>query len=518
MANLSLFRSLRGRLLPRPDTVNEAGGQAYQLSPAGALAQYVMTGCLHGTFYATAEAQLDQVLKLAAEVEASFLAKLAVYARREGGMKDMPALLCAILTTRSPMFFEKAAPLALDNARMVRTFVQIMRSGAVGRKSLGTAPKRFVQEWLYRQSDEALFRGAVGTNPSLADLIKMVHPRPANERRKALYGYLLGRNYDAAQLPALVAAYEAFKHDRAAPMPDVPFQYLASLDLAPAQWKAIAENAPWQMTRMNLNTFARHGVFSDRRLVKLVAKRLGDPALVRQARAFPYQLMMAYAQVGDGVPSKIRNALQDALEVATENVPSVLGQVVVCPDVSGSMHSSVTGVRRGATSKVRCVDVAALVAAALVRKNPDARVLPFSDNVVKARLNPRDSVMTNAQKLAALPAGGTNCGAPLRQLNAERAKVDLVVFVSDNQSWMDSRYAYGATATMAEWETLRQRHPSARLVCLDLQPYGSVQAKPREDILHVGGFSDAVFTVVGDFARGELRGDHWVRRIESVEF
>src|SRR5678815_1394401 len=123
------------------------------------------------------------------------------------------------------------------------------------------------------------------------------------------------------------------------------------------------------------------------------------------------------------------------MEIAIANVPAIEGRVYVCPDVSGSMSSAVTGYRPGATSAVRCIDVAALVAAAMVRKNPSAEVLPFEDRVVKVALNPRDSVMTNAQKLAAVGGGGTNCSAPLTKLNARRAAGDLVIFVSDNQSW-----------------------------------------------------------------------------------
>ena len=33
-------------------------------------------------------------------------------------------------------------------------------------------------------------------------------------------------------------------------------------------------------------------------------------------------------------------------------------------------------------------------------------------------------------------------------------------------------------------------------VCIDLQPYTTTQAPDRSDILNVGGFSDAVFSVV----------------------
>ncbi len=117
----------------------------------------------------------------------------------------------------------------------------------------------------------------------------------------------------------------------------------------------------------------------------------------------------------------VREALQDAMEIAIRNVPEIEGKVYVCPDVSGSMMSAVTGYRRGATSVVRCVDVAALVAAAVVRKNSTAEVLPFEDHVVEINLNPRDSVMTNAQKLASIGGGATSCSAPLAKLNARRA-------------------------------------------------------------------------------------------------
>jgi 60 kDa SS-A/Ro ribonucleoprotein len=282
------------------------------------------------------------------------------------------------------------------------------------------------------------------------------------------------------------------------------------------EWTAIARRAPWQMTRMNLNTFARHGVFSDRKVTQVVAERLREPANVRRARVFPYQLMVAHAQADAAVPAEVREALQDAMEVALENVPAIDGRVVVCPDVSGSMQSPVTGHRKGSTSAVRCVDVAALVAAALVRKNRGAGVLPFSDDVVPVRLNPRDSVLTNAKTLAELPSGGTNCSAPLRRLNRDKASADLVVLVSDNQSWVDGAGGGRSTATMAEWETFRRRNPNARLACLDIQPYGSTQAKERADILNVGGFSDSVFETLATFAKGELNADHWVGVIESL--
>jgi len=516
MANKSLFQSLRGKLLSRPDAINREGAPAYAYAPRHALAQLAATGCLNATFYAGADAQLGDVARLAREVEPEFLAKTAVYARRRGTMKDMPALLLAVLSASRPDLLARAFPRVVDNGRMLRTFVQILRSGATGRKSLGSRPKALVQAWLNQATDVELLRASVGQSPSLADIVRMVHPKPASKQREALYAYLIGKPYDVSLLGEPFRAFEAFKRDPSLPLPDVPFQMLTALGLTREQWAQIAGRAGWQMIRMNLNTFVRHGVFEVAGATEMIARRLSDASEVRRAKVLPYQLMMAHAAAGEGVPGMVREALQDAMEVAIANVPEFAGKVVVAPDVSGSMASPVTGVRKGASSKVRCIDVAALVAAAFLRKNATARVLPFEQKLVDVRLNPRDSVMTNAGKLAAVGGGGTNCSAPLEKLVAERAKVDLVVFVSDNQSWVDAARA-NDTGMLRAWTKLKALNPRARLVCIDLQPYGTTQAKEAADILSVGGFSDAVFEIIAAFAKGELGADRWVGEIEKIE-
>ena len=523
MANRSLFKSLRGTLAPVTDALNEEQAPAYKLSPKHQLAQYVATGCLNHTFYASADEQLAKVIELCQEVDSEFIAKTAVFCRERNHMKDMPALLCAVLSVHDPKLLQQVFPRVIDNAKMLRNFVQIMRSGAVGRKSLGTAPKRLVREWLDARDPESLFKASVGQDPSLADIVKMVHPRPKNAAQAALFGYFIDRTKQGDELPELVSAFEAFKKNPSGEVPNVPFQMLTALELGTREWTAIASQAPWQMTRMNLNTFARHGVFKEKGMTDLIAERLRDPFKIAKSRVFPYQLMVAYmAAAGNrDIPVDVTNALQDAMEIATGNVPAFPGKVYVFPDISGSMHSPATGFRQGSTSAVRCVDVAALVAATVLRKNPRAEVIPFESNVVEVRLNPRDSVMTNAQKLSHLPCGGTNCSAPLEFLNRNRADGDLVIYVSDYESWIDGprygNFGGSATATMKEWSVFRRRNPGARMVCIDIQPYGTVQAKERDDILNIGGFSDQVFSLVSEFASGNLNANHWIGVIEATD-
>lgn len=526
MANKTLFNRIRLALqaadveikqpAPAANARNAHNAPAYALTPEQALAQVAMTGCLNQTYYASGEAQLDTILTAAKACSPLFVAQTAVYARKQGLMKDVPAFLAAYLVATDGPLVDRIFDRVVDNGKMLRNFVQILRSGAVGRKSLGSRARRLVRHWLEARADIQVFEAVVGNEPSLQDILKLAHPKPGNAAREALYRYLLGREVDLALLPERVQQLEAFKAGKSSMVPDVPFQLLTNHELNAKAWTAIAERASWQTTRMNLNTFLRHGVFTDSAVVRLVARKLSNPDLVRASKCFPYQLLTAFQNVDEQVPRAIKEALQDAMEVAVENVPKLEGQVYVLVDVSGSMQSPVTGYREGSSSKTRCVDVAGLMAAAILRRNPSAEVIPFETDVVELKLNSRDSVMTNAQRLAAVGGGGTNCSAPLKMLNKQKAKGDVIIYVSDNESWVDARRGAGATATMNEWTAFKARNPMARLINIDLQPYRTVQVADRPSILNIGGFSDQVFQVVSAFASGQFGGNGWVEAIQKV--
>ena len=62
----------------------------------------------------------------------------------------------------------------------------------------------------------------------------------------------------------------------------------------------------------------------------------------------------------------------------------------------------------------------------------------------------------------------------------------------------------------------KQRNPDAKLVCIDIAPYGTTQAADRNDILNIGGFSDDVFKIIAAFSAGQLGAAHWVGEIESI--
>ncbi len=340
----------------------------------------------------------------------------------------------------------------------------------------------------------------------------MVHPKPESAEKQAFYGWLLDKKYDAEALPAQVALFERFKKGETSDIPDCDFRMLTPF-LTEETWVKVALNMPWNALRMNINTFARHGVFKDENVVRVLNAKLQDRESIRRSNAFPYQILQTTMAVRDGsTPAAIYLALEQAMEYATENTPSIDGNgVVVCVDTSGSMKTPVTGYRDGATTQTRCVDVAALMASSVLRKNPEKTlILPFDTRVHQYKFNPYDSVMKNAAELAGYGGGGTDCASALAHLNLTRHKADSVIFVSDNESWYRNytrRYFTSShTDFVTEWATYKGRNPKAKLACVDITPNDTVQAPniPSE-VLNVAGFNDQVFEIVANFFNNDSR-------------
>lgn len=541
MANKTVFKSApKGKAVPAATHVNRAGGRAYQLGEKAALAQYACTGTFNDTFYSKGVQQVEEILAILPKVNVEFVGKVAIYAHEQGRMKDMPALLCAHLAARGKtepealVVLKKVFPVVIHNGKMFRNFVQIIRSGVTGRKSFGTAIKKLARGWFDSRLPEEIFKISTGNDPSLGDIVRMVRPLDlGSPERKAFYAYLFDQEHDKDSLPSLVKDYLKFRsdpHGWDAALPRVPFEMLMGLPLTDKQWSALGQQMSWTQVRMNLNTLSRHGVFKEDGIARTIAAKLKDPELIKRAKPFPYQLLTTYLNTSESgaeaVPRVLRNALHDALDIATENVPSFEGPGHALIDVSGSMGDPVSGSREGATTKASCVQVAALIGSSFLKKNQESMIVPYSDDVfLNHGCEARDSVMTNANRLAVLGGGGTNLGAAFNHLNKSKAKGNLVVVCSDMETWMDDQgmaslhsWQSSGTVSAQNWSEYKSRNPKAKLVCINLRAGDKVQVASNTDVLNIGGFSDTIWEVIKSFVEGMPSADHWVSVIETVKF
>lgn len=502
----SIFSQGIQQLAAKTNTYNDAGGTAYKLTNKEALTQLALTGTFNNTFYAKGEKQLDNLKQYAALVPPEFVAKLAVYARKNGLMKDTPvALLSWLIVNKHTELARSIAPQVLDNGKQIRNFVQMMRCGSFGRKSLGSAAKSIVRDRLNAMDASQLLWASVGNSPSLSDVIKLSHPKPKEKWREAAYAYFIGKE-SKSRLPIEIAQFERFKKNRALPFPNLPIEAITPLLQTPEEWGRFAREGSLGFLAVlkNLNAFNRHGAL-DKRLLELIAKG---------GRVMPYQIMTSIAMT-ESLPAGYQFALGQALEKSLAEVPS-FPRVVIGVDTSGSMASNpITGFHAYGLSKVTCRDVAALIAAAFIDRSELGLVVPFDTQVQRLQLG--KSIMENTKKLAAVGGGGTDCSIPLGCANQAGFVADVVVMISDNESWSQGSYSSGGNRTgmMEQWAKYKKNvNPKAKLVCIDLIANTTTQASSSRDILNVGGFSDSVFTVIKNFITD---GDTLVQTIDAID-
>jgi len=505
---------------------NEAGGLAYRMSPEEGLAQLVSTGCLSNTLYVSDTEQLDQIIKYAKECNPKFVAKAAVYSYTYHKLKRVPALLCAILATNQQNeLLNLIFPKIINNGKMLRHFSDIILSGILGRKSFGSGPKRLIQNWFNSHTPDEIFDQSVG-NPSMRVIIKCAHPRPLDKTRQATYQYFLGRKYEEGCLPKKIKAFEAWKRD-GGDVPNVDFRLLTSKPLSVAQWKSIIMRGSVKWLLKNLNNIQKYVGFNDEDILRYVSNTLSNREMVLHSGVLPYEILAAYKNAL--VPVGIRTSLNDAMEIAVENTPCISGNIFLLVDVSKSVTYPITGKRKNrigrlmVASRIRCVDVEALFACSLWRKNSEARVICFNRDVVTCPLDTRLSIMENAGRIAGIATGGTNCSAAMSFMNKNNLKGDLVILFSDNQSWIESlnvdmfgrKGEKNKTRLQEEWEIWKGRNPKSKMVCVDVAPLTTTQVQEDKDVLNIGGWSDNVFELIEKFNRGESQNA--VDRINRLE-
>ena len=510
MVNNKLFSS-KSQLVQ-----NEAGGLAYESSARHALAQIACTGYFQDTFYAKAEDILKTVQEKIAEVikepdGLTFIAKLAIYSREKAHMKDMPSFLCARLASnKKSHLLRKAFPRCINNAKQLRSFIQICRSMEinVSRRSI----KNLVRQWFDSVSYMELLNSKVGNDPTIQDIIKMCHVKVKDPRKQEALKYLLGLTYNTDLLPEEFVQFENFKKGISKEVPlGLDFRLLdgcSTKDQLRSIWEKQAERRSWHTVRMNLNNFLKYGVFQTSRYTGLVCDTLTD---VTNVKAMLYQVFTTYKNISQDMPFEVQQALHDCIDKSVDKVPEITGNLAICVDVSGSMSSPVSQ-----NSKVTYIDIAALFACSILRRNPSAKLIPFDTAVRNVRIDPRDTILTNADKLAQLGGGGTYCSIALQHILNQPEMPDKIIFLSDNQSWVDISTSSNATEYQKKWKKILSKNPSCKLVCIDIAPYTTSQCKDRSNILKVGGFSDAVFDVVKEFLENSVEKDRWKTIIESI--
>ena len=177
---------------PLGNTVNLAGGEAFTESAKLELAALMLTSTLQGQYYRAADVAAARLKQLIAQIgDKKFVAKAAVYARTEAGMRSVTHLAAGELAHAvkgqpwTAMFYDKVVRRPDDALEILAYYLAVYGKPIPNalKKGLGAALSRFDEYQIakYRKS---------GAEISLVDAVNLVHPKHTEALKKLVDGTL----------------------------------------------------------------------------------------------------------------------------------------------------------------------------------------------------------------------------------------------------------------------------------------------------------------------------------------
>jgi len=504
---------------------NSAGGYAWQLDPWQRLMRFLVLGTEGGTYYVSERTLTRDNSKNAqrclAEDGPRFVQMVVDVSENGRAYKNDPAIFALALASAAEDGETRRLALAAM-PRVVRTGTHLLHFAAYvdGLRGWGRGLRKAVGDWYAGKNDEQLaFQLAKYQNRdgwSHRDLLRLAHPIPDGETRKALYRWAVGaEDVPLESLTGLVAGLEQLKHAESesqvvglihcyqAPREVIPTRYLTS----PMVWSALLPNLGITALLRNLGNLSKVGLLiHGAGIVPEVAARITDRQALRRGRVHPLQVLAALTtyQQGHGmrgsgqwtVVPEVVDALNRAFGLAFENVVPTGKRLYLALDVSGSMSmGSVSGIP-GLTPR----EASAALAMITVNTEREVTIRGFQTQLVPLPIRAGMSLAQVTAAVSNLPFAGTDCAQPMLDALKHNFKVDAFIVYTDSETWAGKIHPVQALR-----EYRQKTGIPAKLIVVGMTSNGFTIADPEDaGMLDVVGFSTNTPSAITDFITGRL--------------
>lgn len=444
-------------------TVNLAGGKAYKQSPELELVSILLTSFANDTFYKKANDTFETLKALIVKCDKLFVAKAAIYARTQFGMRSITHVAASELAKhisgeKWAKDFYAAVVYRPDDMMEILSY-HATHNGKVPnsiKKGFAKAFDKFDKYAL------AKYRGE-GKGYKLIDVVNLVHPVPVEKNKEAINALVKGelKSFDTWETELSKTGQIAANEEEKA-------------DLKKDVWvKLIREK---KLGYFALLRNLRNIIEQAPEIIKEALEQLTNEAAIKKSLVLPFRFLTAFEEIqklNDGkIVREVLIALNKAVDIAVSNVPVFNGETLVVLDVSGSMAG-------------KPAQIGSLFSSVLIKSN-NADFMVFSDNSQYRNVNPMDSTITIANSIR-FASGGTNFRSIFQTANK---KYDRVFILSDMQGWIGYETP---TKEFNEYKKTTGANPF--VYSFDLNGHGTMQL-PEQNVICIAGFSEKVFDII----------------------
>ncbi len=470
--------------------INYAGGEAYLASDHYRLVSLALTSFVTDQYYRGANEQLEELMVLVDRLDPSFVAKTAIYARREFGMRTVTHAIAAMLSLRASgqswakRFYDQIVVRPDDMSEIFAAYQAIGGDKMTNamKKGFSAAFDRFdaYQIAKYRGEKKVI---------KLVDIVNLIHPIPTADNASALEGLVNGTLKNTETWEAQLSAAGQLKGD-----------IVATARMRRNIWSNLLKENKLGYFALIRNL--RNILQDAPGLANKVYFQLTDPDRIRKSRVLPFRLLTAYKQLKGSTAAnrQVLKGLRKAMDISCRNMP-VLANSLVVIDNSGSMSQPIAG-----SKQMKCNEVGALFGYTLAQQC-NADLMEFGTTARFIPPIPGGDALSFAANFEAnnQVGHGTDFSSIFDTIRSNW--YDRIFIFSDMQGWI------GYTTPDRAFKRYKNRTKCDPYVySFDLTGYGNLQF-PEERVRALAGFNPAIFGVLA-----ELEGDPKAlfRRIKEV--
>ena len=475
-------------------TKNYEDAVAYKMTPEYELYSAVVPSGLQASFYENEDDRLARIQALIQKCHPEFVAKLAIYTRKQMYMRSIPLVLSVELAKsingnntvskmidqvvqRADEITELLAYYQLANRRTETK--KLNKLSKQVQKGLAKSFNRFDEYQFAKYNAQAAVK--------LKDALFLVHPKPKDEAQQLIFNKIatdtLSTPYTwETELSAL--GTQRFANEK------------AKKAAFAQKWEELIDSGKLGFMALlrNLRNIIEAGVSAEH--IQMVCDKLSDRKAVMNAKQLPFRFLSAYRELkglSSSYTSAILNALEDAVQVSASNIRGFdMGtSVLLACDVSGSMQQSVSP-----KSKVMFYDIGLILAMLLQSQCKNVITGMFGDRWKIINM-PGKSVLQNVEafyKREGEVGYSTNGHLVIEDLIQRKAYVDKVMLFTDTQMWNSKG---GQNTLYSEWVKYKNMAPKAKLYIFDLAGYGKQPIDIRQDDVYlIAGWSDKIFDIL----------------------
>lgn len=474
--------------------MNYEGAKAFTMSPAEELYSAVVTTGLSDTSYEKGNDRLQRIQTLIKKNDPEFVAKLAVYARKDMYLRSIPLVLTAELAKQASGtdLVSRTVDGIVQRADEITELLAYYQSAnqRTETKKLNKLSKQ-IQKGLaksFNRFDEYQFaKYNRKAEVTLKDALFLVHPKAKDENQQAVFNKIVS---DTLETPYTW---------------EVELSVLGQTKFATDAEKKLAFKNKWEelilsnklgymATLRNLRNILEAGVSSD--AIYKVCSYLSSEKAVMNSKQLPFRFLAAYRELtamNSPYLSSVLEALENAVTVSAKNIKGFGFEtsVVIAADVSGSMQKAVSP-----KSKILLYDIGLLMSMILQSQCKNVITGMFGDTWKRVPM-PKNGILRNVNefyKREGEVGYSTNGYLVIEDLISKREKTDKVMIFTDTQLWNSN----GTRNTIEDsWKRYKSIAPEAKLYIFDLAGYGRLPLDIRQnDVYLIAGWSDKVFDVL----------------------